>query len=543
MFSMLPPASTQKPRRVLALVLSGLVCELLRRTEQARPSARDFSPLGVVLFDSVDEREQSLPRLDPRSRLDAVDARAQRAGIAVGQRIRDAQMLDCRLRVRAYPRRICQEMLAHLAESLLDCTSVVAIEPPDTIWLEIGTVSHLWGGERELAQELLVRMQERGHQVQLAVASGPRAAQLLARTRAQHHPQGLFVTPEQVPRLLAELPIAALPFDAEGIGWLGRLGVLTLGDLSRLPEGELVERVGRQAKGWLALAQGQDHEPLIALCPQRTPKESQYWDHPLEGLEPLRFVLRRLLSSLEARLNARGEAALSLRVTIQHDPSTARHLQVPDTTLVELELSTPLRESEALERIVVCRLERLNLPAPSVGLTIELLKLNRITAQQLLLPFSGTIPRRSRAVEVELQQLLTELGQEVGNDRLGFLSPIPDHRPEQQSRLLPYGCPIPNGPSAPGSPGPWRLPTRLLHPPLRLELSLCRGATLFVGHDPYVVQSLCFDSRLDGIDWWRTSPTSRDYFRVWLKGASDSVEALVYIDRNTRAHFLQGIVD
>ena len=56
---------------------------------------------------------------------------------------------------------------------------------------------------------------------------------------------------------------------------------------------------------------------------------------------------------------------------------------------------------------------------------------------------------------------------------------------------------------------------------------------------------LAVERRLAGIEWWAKTPlgVSRDYWRLWLQGASGGCEALAFVDRKTGQRYLQAIYD
>jgi len=148
------------------------------------------------LMDGI-ERNTPLGELNrmilPNSRLSAVNVLARRLGIVEGQTIVEARCLHAALEVSALPRNKIAETLGKIAESLLDRAAIVAVEAPDTIWLEIGSVMRSFGGEATVAKEIIERVHCLGHAARLAVAKGPRLAQLFARWAAHGHPDGLFV--------------------------------------------------------------------------------------------------------------------------------------------------------------------------------------------------------------------------------------------------------------------------------------------------------------------------------------------------------------
>jgi protein ImuB len=500
--------------------------------------------------------------VEPTAKLCAVDTFARRFGIERGQSVIEARCLCSHLEVRALPRELLRATLERIAESLLDRASVVSVEPPDSIWLEIGPVINTFGGEEPLAKELLERVRCLGHRVTLGLADGPRLSQLFARYAVKTHPEGRIVSTEATQREVAELPLTTLPLTDEQLGWLGRLGLIRLGDLSRVPKGELIDRLGVASTKWVQLARGEDPEPLVPLVPQRILSESLEWDEPIEGLERLRFILRRLTTNLEARLNARGEAAERLQITFFHDRAIAKHRGVPFDTTLGFELSAPLWYAEELERILVLKSEKTQLLAPTVGIELKIVEPSaRIPKQlelsRLLAGFGNQAP-----AEDGMPLLLAELEGEIGSERVGLLSVDFSHRPEKKSLFVPYrleseASAAPLRGKRPGlkKATPPRIQqelphldgfsplTRLLARPTPIEPPLRVGTTLFIGSQAYVIDAMRFEQRLDGVEWWRTHSVSRDYVRLWLKGADGGFEALAYVDRPKGRCFLQAIAD
>ena len=578
-----PIPQREPERRVVCLVLPELAIELARwsRVKPVVKSAvalvtnqdttrEPLRPLGVVLLEvsSRTPLAELQQKVEPTARLCAVDGLARRLGVTVGQTLVEARCRCSQLDVRALPRELLQKTLEHIAETLLDRATVVAVEAPDSIWLEIGPVVRALGGEEPLKQELLERVRCLGHSVSLAIAEGPRLAQLFARYAFQAHLEGLLVPANATQREVQALPLTALPLTQEELGWLGRLGLVTLGDLARLPKGELIDRLGAHCEKWVQLAAGTDPEPLVPLAPERVLKEGLEWEEPLEGLERLRFILRRLTQNLEARLLARGEAAERLSITFKHDRPTARHRGVPFETQLKIELSVPLWYAEELERILVVRCEKTQLLAPVVALELTIVdpvaKVSKqLSLSRLFAGFGGQAP-----ADDGMPLLLAELEGEIGAERVGLLALANSHRPEKRSlfapcRLEPASSlrdktPKKTKRAQPGLKKAIAPPkvteltepnthfsrlTRLLEPPVPLKPPLRIGSTLFVGKEPYVIQALRFEQRLEGVEWWADEPISRDYLRLWLKGATGGLEVLAYMDKPQGRCFLQAVAD
>src|SRR6185295_3238974 len=171
--------------------------------------------------------------------------------------------------------------------------------------------AHLFGGEATLAEELLERVRALGHAVRAAVAPGPELARAVARWAPPVlRGQGAHLVPaEGAARAVEALPIVALPLDEEAQSFLVRLGVLTLGELSALPQSTLTTRLAGEVGRALELARGIDPTPLVPYRLPETVIEELGFEHGVEGSEPLLFALRGMCARFAARLFGRGMAA------------------------------------------------------------------------------------------------------------------------------------------------------------------------------------------------------------------------------------------
>src|SRR5215831_9953704 len=127
-----------------------------------------------------------------------------------------------------------------------------------------------FGGEEALAGKIIEAVTGGGSAGQAGIADGLFAAQLAARAAAPV----TVVPPGQAREFLAPYPVSVLDgagLDSGGMTeLLPRLGIVTLGDLARLPASQAVNRFG--VAGGIAhrLARGLDPRPLAARPPGRT---------------------------------------------------------------------------------------------------------------------------------------------------------------------------------------------------------------------------------------------------------------------------------
>ena len=93
---------------------------------------------------------------------------------------------------------------------------------------------------------------------------------------------------------------------------LTKWGIRTLGALTELSGPEIHERLGERGAMWQSLARGIDARPMVPWVDEIPFEAALELEWPIEGLEPLSFVLARLLEPLAERLERadRGAAVL-----------------------------------------------------------------------------------------------------------------------------------------------------------------------------------------------------------------------------------------
>ena len=505
-------------------------------TSAKSPKARPHPPQAVVLLPPGREK------VEPSDRLAAVDQQAARSGIRPGQTVSETRAFLAALEVLALEPARAHALLLELAEVLRPFGSPIAISWPDVVQIDVSGVGHLYGGELELCREIAARAREFGHVSQVAVALGPRIAEAVARRgRLDAHGTRVVRAGDEV-SAVRELPLGAL-MSQDQAAWFARLGILDVSQLLALPPSTLTARLGPQGPHILALARGIDDEPLVPCEFPREIQVSLEWDDALVGQEPLLFVLRGLASRVSARLAGRGEAASLIELRLLHDPVLTRHRGGPLETKLAFELASPIHRDVEFERVLRTRLERTTLPAPTLGVSLQVSRLSAQAQVQLELGTRGA----SRRLQ-ELPVLLAELATDVGAENLGILSIVDAHAPEARSRLQPLGprstrprSSLDEAKNTP--PDPLARATRLLAVPAALPGPLRVGESFVLGRGYYTIEKLEFATRLDSISWWTNAAHSRDYVWAWLSGAAGGLQALLYVDRRTKKAYVQGLAD
>ena len=323
------------------------------------------------------------------------------------------------------------------------------------VTIDVSGLERLLGPPRAIGEELQREAAARGIRAQVAVARTRMAALVLALARP-----GLTVVPRgEEAAALAPLPIALFEkiigddrtqsspgtqrnldhknSPVSAVSAFKRWGLRTLGEVAALPAADLVARLGRRALEWQAIARGDDVRPLVPMLAEERFESSIELEWPIEELEPLSFVLTRLLEPLSTRLERRDRGAAVLHVLLQ------LVTRVPVTAFTAQGAASGGPGSAGWERVMYAR--RLELPSPMRDVrtlrTLALLDLeshppdaaiDRVTI--VIDPTPGrvlqhTLFTRAHPTPEQISTLLARLGALMGQDRFGAPAEVDSYRP------------------------------------------------------------------------------------------------------------------
>ncbi len=206
---------------------------------------------------------------------------------------------------------------------------------PDRLLLDLDGLERLYGSAPAMARELGSRVSTVGMECNIGVAANPDAAM-----HAACGFSGVTVIPidEEAKRLgvlsihvlldsfdiaRAETGAAAREHEKlreQMLDTLERWGVRDFRTLALLPEHALASRLGEAGARLQRLSRGAAMRTLV-LCEPRTHfEEAIELESAVETLEPLSFLLNRMLDQLCARLEARALAVQELKLRLQLEP-------------------------------------------------------------------------------------------------------------------------------------------------------------------------------------------------------------------------------
>jgi protein ImuB len=185
---------------------------------------------------------------------------------------------------------------------------------------------------------------------------------------------------------------------------LRRWGIKTFGALAALPVGDVYERLGARGVLWQRLARGEDTSPLVPWVPEDPFESMLELEWPIEGLEPLSFVLGRLLEPLAERLERadRGAAVLHTHLRLVSKDVHARTVQLP----------APMRDPKTLRTLILLDLES-NPPSAAIDRVRVLVEPTPARVTQWML-FERALPSPE-----QVSTLLARLTALMGDTRVG----------------------------------------------------------------------------------------------------------------------------
>jgi protein ImuB len=279
------------------------------------------------------------------------------------------------------------------------------------IAVHVDGLTRLWGIEEALVARI-------GETLAPVLPAAPRAGiagtSFAASVAAAHAPEGgtpVLVPPGDDERFLAPYPARLLTRDPEIRARIARFGLRTIGQVADLPRSAVVARFGEEGARLHARAQGEETDQFR---PRRAPERMALGiplEPPAEGLDAVRFVLRRLAAALSDQLHARGQAAGLARLAVTCDLAFARR-GTPEVIRFEQRFPEPTADAEAIERLLFARLEKQAPSAAVARLELELGLVEAETGQQLPL----FVPQAARDARLAWQ--LARLAIAFGADRV-----------------------------------------------------------------------------------------------------------------------------
>ncbi len=421
-----------------------------------------------------------------------------------------------------------QAALRPLIREAQQFTSLVSVEAPHALLLEIRGSLRLFGTPERLHERIDARWRALGLAADTATAPSTLAALWSARAGEPL----VLDDPAALSGRLASLPIACTAWIEERLRTLRALGITRLGEVLRLPRADLARRLGPTVLFDLDVALARQPAPRRAFVTRERFRARRDFETEIDSVAYLEQALAPLVERCADHLreSSCGVQALELRL---------RHRSGP-LTRVRLGFSSITSEQHRFTAVLAQTLTRLELRAPVRSLELVSGPQGTLSAASRdAFAGSGGMSRRDTA-----EQLVERLRARFGERAVYGIAPVPAHRPEAAWRKVrePVGRSCAPGPScaapagevstpvtcaaADGMPRPLWLLSEPEPLPACAAAAAPRGLRLEQG--PERIES----------GWWDGKGVARDYYRA---RRDDGPALWVFQERHSRRWFLHGL--
>jgi len=453
----------------------------------------------------------------PTYRAIAFNRQAEKLGVTAGMtKAAVEQFREVKIRHRSKT----QEEAAHLA--LLDAawsiSSRVEDAAPDTLLLDLSGLTGLFGTQEEIAHRIISRISELGIDVHTAISENLETARIVARAL----PGPTVVPAGQERRFLETLPVGMLSPSQQLAEMFERWGVTTCKSLASLPVLSLSECVGQEGVHLHALASGKGSRPLLVTEAVHCFEEWFELDDAVDNLEPLSFLLGRLLQQLCVRVSARALAIGVIHVNFELQPAFegtslgqfSCQKQLRNTLSCSLKLPLPSLDSKLLLKLLRLRLQSKppSAPVQKIHMIAEPARA-RATQSGLFVPTSPD-PQKLELTTARLVAI-------VGESNVGSPQLLDTHRPDsfnmQKFSIASGTAPIQEQKTEA------QIGFRVFRPPIPACVQLqgrCPARVAFQGIFGKVIRA-SGPWRTSG-DWWEDQPWQEDEWDLEIHFSSES---------------------
>jgi len=318
------------------------------------------------------------------------------------------------------------------------------------------------------------------------------------------------------------LPVALLSPGEELAEVFRQWGVTTCGSLAALPARSLSECVGQEGVRLQGIASGNSNRSLRIAEPTRLFEESLELDDAVEELEPLSFLLGRLLDQLCARLSTRALAVRAIQLQLDLEPRLEnafdssreflRANKLPETFHCSLVLPRPVGDAKLLLKLL-----RLRLGANPPKAPVQKLRMRAEPDRPTALQGGLFLPAAPDPDKLELT--LARMAAVVGEGNVGSPLLLDSHHPDA-FRMQKFSASSPassSNPSVPEETADSKMSFRFVRPPLPANVTFRGGRPvriLFQGKSWNVIQA-SGPWRASG-EWWEEHNWQEDAWDLEL---------------------------
>jgi protein ImuB len=431
--------------------------------------------------------------------------------------------------------------LSQLAGWCEQFSPLVGIEEdpgPQSLLLDVTGLADLFGGEQQLAGQLVGQLDRRGYRADVVIADTVGAAWAISHFG---FPDGSapplsgrlrIIASAHTQAALDPLPLPALRLPRGAIEVLAQLGITRVEQLRRLPRAAVATRLGPQIAHRLDQALGVLEEVIVAHRPAPPFAARCSLEYPTAHRSSLDQLIWQLVQQVAHQLAQQQQGAIQVVCSL--------HCGRPSPVGIRLGLFQPTSDPQHLMNLIRMQLELLVVPGAVEQVQLEVPATGKLQQRQGEL-FAATPAAQPRQLALLVDQLSSRLGpQQVVRAQLQ-----PSANPEWAYRYVPLAgqtaskSPSPSATTLP-VPQPGHRPLRCYIPPLPIQVvSVVPDGSPAAVHyrGRHLTLSYCWGPERIETQWWRGPTVRRDYFRVQTDGGQ---RFWIFRRLQDQSWFLQG---
>src|SRR5438093_2187611 len=400
--------------------------------------------------------------------------------------------------------------------ALLDCAAAfsprVETMLPGTAVFDVEGLERLFGSYSEIASKVAEVVCARGLEAHVALASNTDAAVCAARGFG-----GITVLNRGSEAMrLCDLPLTVLSPSPEILETVERWGIRTLGAFAKLPVADVSARLGQEGVELHKRARGAGSRPLVSHVDPMRFIDVMELDYEITTIEPLTFILSRMLDGICTRLRSRNLATHEVRLAL-------------GTYVRVLNLPLPVRNPKVLARLLI-----LDLEAHPPGVGIRRVEIEAIPAKPRVVQNGLFVPLSPEPEKLELT--LARLKAVVGEENVGAAEIQDTHRPDG-FRVSKFSSTNKDNLKSDNLKS---LALRRFRPPSEATVQLRNSTPIWIAfhgvHGP--IATARGPWRTSG-DWWRPTTWDREEWDIEVLDALYRIYFDVHMDR----WYAEGVYD
>jgi protein ImuB len=390
-----------------------------------------------------------------------------------------------------------------------------------TVVFDAEGLERLFGSYPQIAEQVAEKVRTRGIEANVAVAANIDAAICAARGF-----DGISVINRGTEAVrLQNLPLRVLSPSPEILETLERWGIRTLGAFAQLPAVQVAERLGQDGVQLHKRACGAGARTLVPYADAARFIEVLDLDYEITTIEPLTFILSRMLEQICSRMRSRNLATHEVRLAL------GEYVRV-------LNLPLPVRNARLLTRLLI-----LDLEAHPPGAAVRRVELEAVPAKPRVVQNGLFVPLSPEPEKLELT--LARLKAVVGEENVGAAEVLDTHRPDAfavRKFGISHGLNELNGLKSVKfvQSVAYSLTLRQLRPPREATVQLRNTIPIWIAfhgvHGPIAAASGPWHT---SGDWWRPNRWDREEWDIEVLDTLYRIYYDVHLDR----WYAQGVYD